>query len=66
MGAIRFLSKNGDDETLWNDKDSAKIAKEVFDGYISKGYAAFDKTGLIKKFNPDAETIIISKPLVGG
>jgi hypothetical protein len=70
MGKMRLLSGNGDDETQWDNEETAAIAKKVFDGLIGLGHAAFEKTPngteLVKSFNPDAEEIIISRPLVGG
>lgn len=70
MGRLRVMSKNGDDETRWHDEDSAAIAAKVFTDLLSKGHAAFAKTPTghehIKTFDPNAEEIIVIRPLVGG
>jgi hypothetical protein len=72
MGRLRVLSKNGDDETLWNrdNAESTAVAERTFRDLIARGYAAFAKTGngheLVKSFDPIAEEIILVRPLVGG
>lgn len=72
MGKLKVLSPRGDDEIPWlaEDPASAAAAKEIFEAKRSAGCAAFlkvpDGHELIKTFDPDAEEILIVKPLVGG
>ena len=69
-GIMRVLSSRGDDEYPWSDKKSAKAAEKIFNDLVSKQHAAFAKQEdgheRIKKFDPNAEEIIMVKPLVGG
>jgi len=72
MGKLRILNEAGDREVPWtaDDVESLRIAEESFFEHQRQGSAAFAKTGsgheLIKSFVPDAEEILIVKPLVGG
>lgn len=70
MGRLRVMSKNGDDETVWNDPATAAIAESMFNDLLAKGHTAFAKTPdgheHIKTFDRDAEEILVIRPLVGG
>lgn len=73
MGKLRLLSKNGDDLTEWEAENEAStaVAKKVFDEQLAIGARAFTKTGkgeheLIHSFDPAADEILITRPLVGG
>ena len=70
MGKLKVLSKRGDDETLWDDPQSAAVAKQIFDNLLAKGHAAFAKTENghehVKTFDPSADEIIVIRPLIGG
>ena len=72
MGKLRILNDAGDREVPWtvDDAESMRLAEESFFEHRRQGSEAFAKTGdgheLIKSFVPDAEEILIVKPLVGG
>ncbi len=75
MGEMRIPDRDeGDLKTIW-DKDKpeeVKAAKKQYDDLLKKGYFGYtvDKNGKkgrkINEFDPDAEMIIMSTPLVGG
>lgn len=69
-GVLRVLSRNGDDEYPWENEKTAEDAKRMFDDLIVKRHAAFAKRvdghERIKEFDPNAEEIIMVRPLVGG
>jgi hypothetical protein len=75
--AMHELNKTGDTLTTWNPSNAAEVAgvKAKFDEIIRQGYMAYkaDVTGQqtpgttqLKEFDPEAERIIIVKPLMGG
>ena len=74
VGELRILDKSGDTKILWDSAqdDEVDAARRTFDDLKKKGYLAYsvDKKGnkgeVIKKFDPDAEKIIMSPALVGG
>ncbi len=70
MATMHVLNQ---DPITWylNDPDSIKAVQEQFDSIIAEGYMAFrvdsPETGeLIRDFDPTAQEIIISAPMVGG
>lgn len=72
MGKLRILNESGDREVPWTaeDTESIRTAEASFFEHQRQGSAAFAKTGngheLIKSFDPDAEEILIVRPLIGG
>ena len=72
MGKLRILNESGDREIPWTleDADSLRAAEKLFFEQQKSGSAAFAKVNggheLIKSFDPDADEILIVKPLVGG
>lgn len=71
MGSIKFLSKNGDDETNWEDAASTLTAEKVFESYLNAGCAAFKKTGdgtykQVRNFDSNVNEYIVTRPLMGG
>lgn len=74
---MRILNEKGDTKLAWDPTDTKSVEKvrKEFDELIAQGWMAFDiktdeETGtsgsVTREFNPDAETIIVSRPLVGG
>lgn len=69
-----ILDHTGDTKIIWDsDKaDEVETARETFDKLRKKGYAAYsvkrdgDKGEVIKKFDPEAEKLILAPPMVGG
>lgn len=75
MGEMRILSSEGDSKIVWDVKKSAEIeaAETQFDMLVGeKNYQAYyvgktgKKSGKMKKFDPDAEKMILVPPIVGG
>jgi hypothetical protein len=74
MGEIAVLDRTGDTKLVWDSaqEDEIDAARKMFDDLKKKGYAAFsvkkngDKGEVIKKFDPEAEKIIMAPALVGG
>lgn len=74
-GLLHTLDRTGDQRVMWdrNNADEVDAARRTFDDLKAKGYLAYKATGktgeqgeLIRKFDPDAERIILVKPNVGG
>jgi hypothetical protein len=73
-GELSVLDKTGDTKIIWDSarRDEVDAARRAFDDLKAKGYLAYsvtkkgDKDEVIKKFDPDAERIIMAPPLVGG
>jgi len=81
LGKLRFLctpeiSKEitghgigGDDHVVWDKRfpEMVKEAQEAFDKLVAKGYKAMLPGGAsVKRFDPEAEEIIMICPAVGG
>jgi len=74
MGEMRVLSVDGDTKTIWDPRKSAEVitAEEQFEKLTDKGYIAYTvnkkgkKSKIMKKFDPDAEKMILTPPIVGG
>ena len=75
MGTLAVLDREAGDITVgWdnNNPDEIENAQATFDDMRAKGHLAYkaDKDGKkkeqIHKFDPAAERIILSPPLVGG
>lgn len=72
---LHRLDETGDTITSWNRMDDLEVAaaKSVFDSLRGEGYMAYRLDGdgggggaVLKDFDPDAQQIILSPPLVGG
>lgn len=73
MNKLRIQDKTGDTEMTWNPNDSAsvKAAAEIFKALLDKGHMAYktDSKGggeVVRTFDPTAEEIVVTVPLVGG
>lgn len=74
IGEMAVMDRTGDTKTVWDSDNAAEveIARETFEKFKKKGYAAFsvtkkgDKDEQIHKFDPEAEKIIFVPPIVGG
>lgn len=74
VGELSILDRTGDTKIIWDSAQEAEVdaARATFDDLKRKGYLAYtvnkkgDKGEVIKKFDPDAEKIIMSPALVGG
>ena len=75
MSELRIMDeKEGDLKVIWDseNKEEVAAAEDQFDTLLKKGYIAYsvDKKGekgkQIKKFDPDAEKIILAPVLQGG
>ena len=71
---MRLLASRGDTEIRWDpaDEESVTNARKAFKRYGALGYLAFstppaggDAT-LIRSFDPEADEIIVTRPLFGG
>ncbi len=73
-GEMRIIDKTGDTKIIWDkdNADEAAAAKKVFDDLKKKKFMAYkvddhgDKSEVIREFDPNAEKLIMSPPLVGG
>ena len=71
---LAIMNGSGDTKIIWDsdNEDEVENAKETFNKLTKKGYAAFsvskkgDKDEIIKKFDPNAEKIILVPPMAGG
>ncbi|MHB0978422.1 MAG: hypothetical protein ACYC1K_03435 [Minisyncoccota bacterium] len=73
MNKMRIQDKTGDTEMTWNPSDAASVAevKNVFNKLLNKGHMGYktDNSGggeVIRTFDPTAEEIVVTIPLVGG
>lgn len=75
MGVMSTLDHDGDQRVMWDrtQPDEVAAARRTFDDLRKKGYAAYraegkrgDRGEVIREFDPDAERIILTKPLQGG
>ena len=74
MGEMRILGSEGDLKVIWDsdNEDEVEAAREQFETLTGKGYLAFrvkkdGKKGVqTKKFDPDAEKLILAPPIAGG
>jgi hypothetical protein len=74
-GVLHTLDRSGDTRVMWDKGIKAEVdsARRTFDELTAKGYIAFraegkngEKGTQIRKFDPDAERIIMVKQIVGG
>jgi hypothetical protein len=74
IGELCVLDRTGDTKLIWDSaqEDEVDAARRTFDDLKKKGYAAYsvnkkgDKGEVMKKFDADAERIIMAPALVGG
>lgn len=74
QSTMAVMGKEGDTKTVWNkdNPDEVEAARAQFNTLKTKGYLAFkvkddgDKGEMIKEFDPSAQKIILSPPVMGG
>ena len=74
MGELAVLDQTGDTKYMWDkDKpDEVKEAEKTFKRFKKKSYIAYsvnkkgDKGSVMHTFDPKAERIILSPPVIGG
>lgn len=74
MGKLQIMDSSGDKTVRWRKDrpDEVRRAKEQFDEHIGKGYLAYrqGKNGedgeLLRRFDKNAERIILAPPISGG
>lgn len=74
QGQLRVMTKEGDFKFIWDhtNKKEAKVAKETYDKYVKDGFIAFhvkkdgEKGVKMRKFDPEAEKIIMVPQMSGG
>jgi hypothetical protein len=74
-GIMHELHETGDQRIMWDrtNRDEVEAAMATFNSLTGKGYLAYEAKGKhgeqgkqIRRFDPDAERIILVKPLQGG
>ncbi len=74
-GLMSTLDRSGDHRIMWDrgNEDEVAAARRSFDDLLAKGYLAYEPTGKrgeqgsqVRRFDPEAERIILVKPLQGG
>jgi hypothetical protein len=74
MGTLRVLGSRGDSQVRWDEANEASVSKarKAFERYLAFRFLAFstppsggDAT-LIRNFDPEADEIILTRPLIGG
>jgi len=74
-GIMHELDKTGDTRVMWDrgNEDEVAAARRQFEDLTKKGFIAYRAEGkegtrgeVIRKFDKDAERIILVKQLVGG
>ena len=73
-GMIHKLDQTGDSKLIWDYKNDVEVkaAKKMFDTLKKEGYIAYsvgkdnEPGEVMKSFDPKAEKIIMSPPVVGG
>jgi hypothetical protein len=75
MGQMAVMGSSGDTKVVW-DKDNADevaTARATFDGLTKKGFTAWSVTGedgrkgeQIRRFDPEAERVILTPRMAGG
>jgi hypothetical protein len=71
---MEIMDSSGDTKKTWDPDTPFEVeeARKSFDAHIAKGYVAFSvgdkgaKGQKIKKFDPDAGSLILVPPIVGG
>jgi hypothetical protein len=74
-GIMHELDKSGDTRVMWDrgNEDEVAAARAQFEALTGRGYLAYKAEGKdghqgkqIRRFDPEAERIILVKQLVGG
>jgi hypothetical protein len=74
-GLMSTLDRSGDTRHMWdrNNPDEVAAARSLFEELTGAGHIAYRAVGkrgtqgeVIRKFDPDAERIILVRQLVGG
>jgi hypothetical protein len=74
-GILHTMDRDGDQRVMWDrgNADEVSAARRTFTDLTRKGYLAYRAVGKkgdqgeqIREFDPDAERIILAKPLQGG
>jgi hypothetical protein len=74
-GQMHETGKEGDTKIIWDkdNSDEVEIARAAFDSALRKGMLAYAAEGSrgrrgtqIRTFDPDAERIILVRPMQGG
>lgn len=71
MSVLRIMNRSGDTTLTWTKgKNEAEVRAE-FNKIIKSGYMAFrvdspTSGAVIRRFDPEADTIIMTAPMVGG
>jgi hypothetical protein len=74
-GLMHELNKTGDTRVMWDraNSDEVAAARAQFEALTKKGFIAYRAEGkegtrgeVIRKFDPEAERIILVRQLVGG
>lgn len=72
---LAIMDHTGDTKIIWdkNQPDEVDNARETFNRLKKKGYLAFKVEGkdgtkgeVVREFDPNAERMILSPPVVGG
>lgn len=74
MGSMSIMGRQGDIKVTWSadNRDEVNLAKEQFDSALKRNMLAFSvkrdgsRGDQIKKFDPDAERIILAPQVAGG
>ena len=74
MSEMRVIDRTGDTKIIWDayEKAEVKVARDTFNKLTKEGYTAFmvkrdgEPGKVLKRFDPDAEKIILSPALAGG
>lgn len=71
MGMLRVMSNEGDRQYQWDDDTSLADAKRIFNELKQRNYLAYEVKGdgsaeTIGTFKPEAGSIVMHTPLVGG
>lgn len=73
-GTMHILSERGDQRITWNARDTDEVlaARKTFEDLTAKGFVAWDVTEgggkgeRMRRFDPDAQKVILAPPQAGG
>lgn len=73
MGNLSILDAKGDIKIKWDadNREEIKLAEKAFDDAKAKRFTAFKMEGrvkgsIMKKFDKNAESILMTPPMLGG
>jgi hypothetical protein len=76
IGCLTIPSSNGDTRVMWDTRDEASVAevRRVFDEMVKANHMLAEKVTeaaghqgeQIRDFDPEAEVIVVHRPLAGG